>query len=114
MAIIEAGADLDTQRTPMGIPGLDVILHGGVPSSRLYLILGMPGTGKTTLALQYLMEGARRGETALFVTLSESADELRVTARSHGWDISGIEIFELSAADQLVDLDLQQTIFPPS
>ncbi|MGE0059054.1 MAG: ATPase domain-containing protein [Dehalococcoidia bacterium] len=105
---------MDTQRTPTGISGLDAVLQGGVPSSRLYLVLGSPGTGKTTLALQFLMEGARNGETVLFITLSESADELQVTARSHGWDISGVEIFELSAADQLVDLDLQQTIFPPA
>ena len=105
---------MDTTRTPVGIAGLDAILHGGLPSSRLYLLLGEPGTGKTTFALQFLMEGARRGETVLFITLSESADELQTSAASHGWDLGGIEIFELSASDQLVDLDLQQTIFPPS
>lgn len=105
---------METLRTPVGIAGLDSILQGGMPSSRLYLVMGEPGTGKTTMALQFLMEGASRGESVLFVTLSESADELRVTADSHGWDISGVEIYELSPADQLVDIDLQQTIFHPS
>src|SRR5512138_1503231 len=78
-----------------GIEGLDDILDGGFTPHRLYLLEGVPGSGKTTLALQYLLEGARRGEPVLYVTLSETEEELRSMARSHGWDISGVTIREL-------------------
>ncbi len=98
-------------RAATGIVGLDDILGGGLPRNRLYLIQGHPGVGKTTLALQYLMEGRRRGETGLYITLSESADELRATAESHGWDLDGIEIHEHTAAD--VNSDTQHTLFHP-
>src|SRR6185436_14812143 len=78
-----------------GIEGLDDILNGGLPRNRMYLILGEPGVGKTTLALQFLLEGVRLGEKGLYVTLSESRDELVDVAASHGWDLDGIEVFEL-------------------
>ncbi|HEX6048998.1 MAG TPA: ATPase domain-containing protein, partial [Gemmatimonadaceae bacterium] len=84
-------------RASLGIPGLDQILNGGLPRDHLYLIDGDPGTGKTTLALQFLLHGTAAGERGLYVTLSETADELRAGAASHGWTLDGIEIFELLA-----------------
>src|SRR4029453_13598633 len=84
-----------------GITGLDHILHGGLPRNRLYLVDGDPGTGKTTLGLQFLLEGARAGERGLYVTLSETRDELEATARSHGWSLDALEVFELPAEDML-------------
>jgi len=82
-----------------GIAGLDSILGGGLPSSRLYLLDGSPGTGKTTLALQFLLAGVARSEAGLYVTLSESREELREVAVSHGWTLDGIDVFELPAED---------------
>ncbi|HKX41101.1 MAG TPA: ATPase domain-containing protein [Burkholderiaceae bacterium] len=87
------------QRSPTGVPGLDDILDGGFIAERLYLIDGRPGAGKTTLALQYLLSGAAQSERCLYITLSESAEELRANARSHGWSLDAIEIFELMAED---------------
>src|SRR4051812_26662273 len=81
-----------------GIVGLDSILGGGLPTNHLYLLDGEPGTGKTTLALQFLLEGAKIGEHGLYVTLSESTLELEGVAQSHGWNLDDIEIFELTAA----------------
>jgi circadian clock protein KaiC len=75
-----------------GIEGLDDILRGGFTSNRLYLIAGVPGSGKTTLALQFLLDGVRRGETVLYVTLSETEEELRDVAASHGWSLEGLGI----------------------
>lgn len=97
-----------------GIAGLNEILRGGLPRSRLFLVKGAPGVGKTTLGLQFLMAGAQRGEACLYVTLSETRLELESMARSHGWSLEGIEIFELSAAEQLTNVDLQQTLFHPA
>src|SRR5215211_5370387 len=87
-------------RLSTGIAGLDDILGGGLPPDRLYLIQGDPGTGKTTLALQFLLEGLKRGEKVLFITLSETQDELAAVARSHGWRLAGPPVFELSAPQQ--------------
>ena len=78
-----------------GIAGLDAILGGGLPKGRLYLVDGSPGTGKTTLALQFLLAGHARGERGLYVTLSESGTELREVAASHGWSLDGLDLFEL-------------------
>ena len=86
----------ESPRAPTGVPGLDNILLGGLPVGNLYLLEGTPGVGKTTLAMQFLMEGVRRGERCLYVTLSETKNELDAVARSHGWDLSGIEVMELS------------------
>lgn len=80
-----------------GIEGLDLVLNGGLPANHIYLIDGSPGTGKTTLAMQFLLEGVQKGETGLYVTLSESKDELVAVAASHGWSLEGIEIFELAS-----------------
>src|SRR5690349_19029701 len=86
-------------RTPAmaltGVPGLDSVMAGGYPQGHLFLVEGQPGTVKTTLALQFLLEGMRRQERGLYITLSESAAELKGVAESHGWSLDGIEIFEL-------------------
>ena len=97
-----------------GIPGLDYILNGGFVRRRLYLVEGVPGSGKTTLALQFLMEGARRGERVSYIALSETADELRATADSHGWDLSGIDIRAVTPSSDSLKADQQYTMFHPS
>jgi hypothetical protein len=81
----------DPPRISTGSAGLDNILGGGIDADRLYLYEGRPGTGKTTIALQFLLEGARQGERVLYITLSETQKELRLVARRHGWSLSGIE-----------------------
>ena len=79
-----------------GVPGLDDVLLGGLTMGRIFLLEGNPGTGKTTMALSFLREGARRGERGLYVTLSETEQELRSGAESHGWEIGPeIDIFEV-------------------
>jgi circadian clock protein KaiC len=97
-----------------GVEGLDDILAGGLTRRRLYLVEGVPGSGKTTLAMQYLIEGARQGETVLYVTLSETEEELRAVAASHGWDLAGIGIRELTPSEDHLDPDEQNTMFHPS
>jgi circadian clock protein KaiC len=82
--------------TSTGIPGLDQLLHGGWPRDRMHLIEGEPGTGKTTLALQFLLEGRRSGETGLYVTLSETTEELKHVAASHGWNLDGLDTYQLA------------------
>lgn len=96
-----------------GIFGLDQILNGGLPRNHIYLIDGEPGTGKTTLALQYLLEGASLGERGLYVTLSESRRELNEVARSHGWNLDEIEIFEL-ATEEIQATEEGYTLFHPA
>jgi circadian clock protein KaiC len=100
--------------SPTGIAGLDEILRGGLPENRLYLLLGRPGVGKTTIALQYLLEGARTGEKALYIALSETREEIMSVARSHGWPIDQIEIFELSALEQQLAQEERNTVFHPA
>src|SRR5687767_14105965 len=99
-------------RARTGIAGLDHLLQGGLPAHRLHLIEGDPGAGKTTLALQFLLEGRAAGEATLYVTLSETATELRGVAASHGWDLSGIEIFELAPPGGRADD--QYTLYDPA
>ena len=82
-----------------GIGGFDAILGGGYAGNRIHLIEGQPGTGKTTLALQFLLDGRAKGEACLYITLSETKDELNQVAQTHGWHLEGIEIFELVPAD---------------
>lgn len=93
-----------------GIGGLDDILGGGLSRGRVFLLEGHPGTGKTTIALQYLMAGAAAGEKTLYITLSETEDELRDSAGSHGWSLDGIEIYELVPPESLLDEQQQQSL----
>lgn len=97
-----------------GVEGLDNVLGGGFAPGRLYLIEGPPGSGKTTLALQFLREGARRGEPSLYVTLSETEEELRDVAASHGWSLDGITVRELIPSEEDLKPDEQYTMFYPS
>jgi circadian clock protein KaiC len=97
-----------------GIPGLDDILGGGLTPHRLYLIEGNPGSGKTTLALQFLLEGAKHGEKGVYVTLSETKTELRAVAHSHGWSLDAIAIVELVASEAELDPENQYTMFQPA
>ena len=97
-----------------GVEGLDVILNGGLPPSRVYLIEGTPGAGKTTLALQFLREGARLGERCLYITLSETRDELLESSTTHGWNLDGIDIREYIVSDASVERDTELTMFHTS
>src|ERR1043166_2590110 len=105
---------VDPGRVSTGIAGLDDILGGGVDADRLYLIEGRPGTGKTTLALHFLIDGVRRGEKCLYVTLSESESELRLVAARHGWSLDEVSIFELVPPEASLDPEREQTLFHPS
>src|SRR5688572_24276388 len=94
-----------------GVEGLDDVLVGGLRRGRVYLLEGSPGTGKTTIAAQFLLEGARQGEPGLYITLSETEEELRETAQSHGWDFGpSIHIFELVPPESLLDEQQQQSL----
>lgn len=97
-----------------GIAGLDTVLSGGFTPHRLYLIEGVPGSGKTTLAVQFLLGGVARGETVLYVTLSETKAELCEVAASHGWSLDGVHIHELAAPQDGLDPEEQYTMFHPS
>src|ERR1041385_1103733 len=97
-----------------GVPGLDEILCGGLPADCFFLVEGDPGAGKTTLALQFLLEGVRRGERTLYVTLSEARTELLSVARSHRWSLDGIELLEMSAIEKFIQPQAQTTVFHPS
>lgn len=97
-----------------GIPGLDHIIIGGLPANRLYLMQGEPGTGKTTIAFQFLLEGIRNGETCLYISFSESKEELESVASSHGWDISKINMLELGSIEEQLKPESQNTVFYPS
>ncbi|MFG0263045.1 MAG: ATPase domain-containing protein, partial [Novipirellula sp. JB048] len=102
------------RRISTGISSLDEIMCGGLTANRLYLIEGSPGTGKTTMSLQFLLDGIRLGETGLYVTLSETKRELEGIARSHGWSLEGIHIYELVDPSDSIESQAQYTMFEPS
>ena len=104
----EAGGT--TQQAAFGVSGLDDVLAGGLERDRVYLLEGAPGTGKTTAAMGFLLEGARLGEPSLYITLSETEDELRGTAKSHHWSLDGVDIFELVPPESLLDEQQQQSL----
>ena len=97
-----------------GIAALDDILRGGFPRGSMVLIAGTPGTGKTTLAMQFLLEGIARGETCLYVALSETRSEIEQVARSHGWDLDKLHITELAPSERNLSADSMLTVFNPS
>lgn len=104
----------EVEKQTTGIAGLDDVLGGGLPSHRLYVVEGDPGAGKTTLALQFLREGVRLGQRTLYVTLSESLDELRDVAASHGWSLDGIELLELNSFSERLQEEADYTVYHPS
>ena len=105
---------INADRVSMGIEGLDFILKGGLTKNRLYLLQGNPGTGKTTIGLQFLLDGEEKGEMGLYITLSESKDELIAVGRSHGWDLEKLNIFDLTISGDTLRDDSRYTVFHPS
>jgi circadian clock protein KaiC len=93
-----------------GVAGLDDVLNGGFARGRSFLLEGTPGTGKTTIALQFLMTGAAAGERGLYITLSETEDELQATIASHNWTLEGVDVFELLPPESLLDEDQNQSL----
>jgi circadian clock protein KaiC len=101
----------ETARARTGVPGLDDILLGGLAEGKVFLLEGSPGTGKTTMAMRFLVEGASEGQRGLYVTLSETANELRGAAAAHGWVLDDkIDIFEVVPPESLLDADQQQSL----
>jgi circadian clock protein KaiC len=108
--LIQQGPEGRSHQAATGVAGLDEILAGGLSRDRVYLLEGSPGTGKTTAALSFLMEGSRQGERTLYITLSETEEELQDTAVSHGWNLGDICIFELVPPESLLDEQQQQSL----
>src|SRR6188472_2147198 len=97
-----------------GNVGLDTILGGGIDPERMYLFEGQPGSGKTTLALEFLLEGVRNGDPTLYITLSETERELRLVAKRHGWSLKGVTIFELIPPETTLDPSQELTVLHPA
>ena len=109
----ESGRPQRTDRVSFGIQGLDNVLNGGLPSGHLYLLEGTPGAGKTTVALQFILNNSQAGQTTLYITLSESRQELLAVASSHGWDITALPIFELTPQEDTLRPEHQYSVFNP-
>src|SRR3954449_2230475 len=109
----EGSFTMETNVAATGIPGLDYILMGGFPRGRIYLIQGDPGVGKTTLGLQFLLEGVRNGEPVLYVTLSETKEELFEVARSHSWSLDDVPIYEQLIGEEALQEE-EETVFYPA
>jgi circadian clock protein KaiC len=105
---------VNSDRISTGIEGLDFILKGGLPKNRLYLLQGNPGTGKTTMGLQFLLDGEQKGETSLYITLSESKEELIAVGESHEWNLDKLNIFDLTISGESLRDDSRYTVFHPS
>ncbi len=103
-----------SDRVSTGIEGLDFILKGGLPKNRLFLLQGNPGTGKTTMGLQFLRDGEAKGETGLYITLSESRDELIAVGKSHYWNLEDLNLFDLTISGESLRDDYRYTVFHPS
>jgi circadian clock protein KaiC len=101
-------------RETTGVAGLDDVLGGGLPSNRLYVVEGDPGSGKTTLALQFLREGVRLGLRTLYITLSETLEELNDVANSHGWTLEGIHLLELDTISERIEEEANYTVYHPA
>lgn len=97
-------------KAAIGIKGLDAILTGGLPGGELHLLQGSAGTGKTTIGLQFVLEGAALGEKVLFITFAQTKAALRKIAAAHGWSLDGINIHELTGAESVHD-KAEQTLF---
>jgi circadian clock protein KaiC len=110
----EGGEPVDLPRISTGSNGLDDILGGGFDGQRMYLYEGRPGTGKTTMALQFLLSGVRNGERALYITLSETKRELELVAERHGWSLGGVVVFELVPPETTLDPERELTVFHPA
>jgi circadian clock protein KaiC len=113
MAVEKESGDAWRARVETGIGGLDYLLKGGLPANRIHLVEGHPGAGKTTIGLQFLLEGLKQGESCMYITLSETENELRANAASHGWNLHGIHIQEVQPAENLLPEE-QYTLFHPS
>ncbi|HEV3311197.1 MAG TPA: ATPase domain-containing protein, partial [Chloroflexota bacterium] len=114
MPMSETSDEVGQPLIATGMPGLDDVLGGGFTPNRVYLIEGSPGSGKTTLALRWLLEGERLGDKGIYITLSETKIELADVAKSHGWSLAGINILELVAPESELDPDNQTAMFQPS
>ncbi len=114
MGTFRDASDAELPRSSTGSTGLDLILGGGFDPERMYLYEGQPGTGKTTLAMQFLLDGVRGGERALYISLSETERELELVARRHGWSLAGVDIFELVPSETTLDPSRELTILQPA
>src|SRR5690348_10904305 len=110
----ELATQAEHLRSRSGCPGLDDVLGGGLPSGHVYLLEGEPGTGKTTLALQFVAEGLRNGENVLYITLSESREELMSVARAHRLQVEGVNLLELKPNEADLRPEGQYTVFHPA